>query len=109
MTTWIESVGHRALLTPAGLRARLRFTDSALAAAVSVPESLRREVRSETAEQLWRCGVRQLPMIGLLGLALGLLVVGQAVALLRQVSAQRYMGTVMVTAGMRGLRPLLTA
>jgi phospholipid/cholesterol/gamma-HCH transport system permease protein len=40
---------------------------------------------------------------------LGLLIVGQAVALLRQVSAQHYMGTVMVTVVMRELGPLLTA
>ena len=50
-----------------------------------------------------------MPLIGLLGVALGLLVVGQAVALLRQVSAQQYMGTVMVTVVIRELGPLLTA
>ncbi len=107
--TWVESVGHRALRSPAGLRARWRFANAALAAAVSVPRSLRAEVRAQTAEQLWRYGVRQLPLVALLGLALGLLIVGQAVALLRQVSAQHYMGTVMVAVVMRELGPLLTA
>lgn len=105
----MEGVGERALRSPAGLRARWRFANTALTAAVSVPRSLRAEVRAQTAEQLWRCGVRQLPLVALLGLALGLLVVGQAVALLRQVSAQHYMGTVMVTVIMRELGPLLTA
>jgi phospholipid/cholesterol/gamma-HCH transport system permease protein len=66
-------------------------------------------VRQETSQQVWNAGVRQLPLIGFLGIALGLLVVGQAVALLRQVSAQQYMGTVMVTVVMRELGPLLTA
>ena len=47
-------------------------------------------------------------MVALIGLALGLLVVGQAVALLQQVNARHYMGTVMVTVVMRELGPLLT-
>ena len=106
--TWVESLGLHALRSPSGLRARWRFANAALTAAVSVPRSLRTEVRAQTAEQLWRYGVRQLPLVALLGLALGLLVVGQAVALLRQVSAQHYIGTVMVTVVMRELGPLLT-
>ncbi len=109
MSTWVETIGHRALQSPAGLRHRWQFGRSALTAAVTVPRSLRREVRAQTAVQLWRCGIRQIPIIAVLGLALGLLVVGQAVALLRQVSAQQYMGTVMVTVVMRELGPLLTA
>ena len=106
--TWIEGVGHRALRSPSALRARLRFAHATLTAAVSVPRSRRAEVRRETSEQLWRSGVRQLPMVALIGLALGLLVVGQAVALLQQVNARHYMGTVMVTVVMRELGPLLT-
>jgi phospholipid/cholesterol/gamma-HCH transport system permease protein len=106
--SWIEDVGHRALRSPSALRTRLRFVHATLTAAVSVPRSLRAEVRRETSGQLWRCGVRQLPMVAVIGLALGLLVVGQAVALLQQVNAQHYMGTVMVVVVMRELGPLLT-
>jgi phospholipid/cholesterol/gamma-HCH transport system permease protein len=106
--SWVESVGHRALRSPSALRARLRFTQATLTAAMSVPRSLRAEARARTTEQLWRYGVRQLPMVAVLGLALGLLVVGQAVALLQEVNAQHYMGTVMVTVVMRELGPLLT-
>lgn len=100
--TWVETVGQRAMGSPAGLRARLRFGAAALGAALGAPRTL-------TREHLWQSGVRQLPLIAFLGVALGLLVVGQAVALLKQVSAQRYMGTVMVTVVMRELGPLLTA
>lgn len=107
--TWIETVGHRALLAPSGIRQRFSFGYAALSASLTVPRSLRREVRLQTREQLWRAGLRQLPIIALLGGALGLLIVGQAVALLRQVGAQQYMGTVMVTVVMRELGPLLTA
>jgi phospholipid/cholesterol/gamma-HCH transport system permease protein len=99
--TWIEAVGHRALRSPAGLRARWRFATAAVAAALGR--------RPPMGEFVMRYGVRQLPMIALLGVVLGLLVVGQAVALLRQVGAQRFVGTVMVTVVMRELGPLLTA
>ena len=107
--TWVESIGLRTLQSPSGLRARWRFAKTALAATVSVPRPLRAEVHARVIEHLWRCGVRQVPLIALLGLALGLLIVGQSVALLRQVGAQHYMGTVMVTVVMRELGPLLTA
>jgi len=101
MQTWIENIGQRTLRSPSGIRHRLRFVHATFRA---VPVS-----RAAVAEQIWRSGVRQLPLIGLVGLTLGLLVVGQAVALLRQVSAQRYIGTVMVTVVLRELGPLLAA
>jgi phospholipid/cholesterol/gamma-HCH transport system permease protein len=107
--SWVESVGHRAMRSPAGLRTRFQFGYTAVTASLMTPHPLRAEVRAQTREQLWRSGVRQLPMIALLGAALGLLVVGQAFALLREVGAQHYMGTVMVTVVMRELGPLLTA
>jgi phospholipid/cholesterol/gamma-HCH transport system permease protein len=97
------------MASPSGLRHRWRFGRAALTATLTVPAGVKRAVKSETRAQLWNAGVRQLPLIGFLGIALGLLVVGQAVALLRQVSAQQYMGTVMVTVVMRELGPLLTA
>lgn len=50
-----------------------------------------------------------MPLVSFVGLALGVLVIGQAVSLLQQVSAQNYMGTVMVMVVLRELGPLLTA
>jgi phospholipid/cholesterol/gamma-HCH transport system permease protein len=52
--------------------------------------------------------VRLLPMIGFLGLALGLVIVGQTAALPSKVGAHEYIGTVMVTVVVRELGPLLT-
>jgi len=101
MQTWVDNLGQRALHSPAGLRARWRFANAALTAAL--------HARPPIAEFVWRYGVRQLPIVALLGAVLGLLVVGQAVALLRQVGAQHFVGTVMVTVVMRELGPLLTA
>ena len=98
---WVQTVGQRTLHSPAGLRARWRFANAAITAAL--------HVRPPISEFVWRYGVRQLPIIALLGAVLGLLVVGQAVALLRQVGAQHFVGTIMVTVVMRELGPLLTA
>jgi phospholipid/cholesterol/gamma-HCH transport system permease protein len=60
-------------------------------------------------DQIHRSGVRLLPMISFLGCALGLVVIGQTVALLSRVGATDYAGTVMVTAIVRELGPLVTA
>ena len=59
--------------------------------------------------QLSRSGLRLLPMIAFLGLALGLVIIGQTVSLLTRVGANAYLGTVMVTVVVRELGPLLTA
>ena len=59
--------------------------------------------------QIWNAGVRLLPMISFIGAALGLVIVGQTVALLSRVGAQQYIGTVMVTVIVRELGPLVTA
>jgi phospholipid/cholesterol/gamma-HCH transport system permease protein len=95
-------LGERVLRAPADLRHRWRFARAAVVAALRAP-------RTATRREIYRAGVRQLPLTGLVGLALGLLVIGQAVALLRQVSAQKYIGTVMVTVVLRELGPLLAA
>lgn len=59
--------------------------------------------------QVDRAGVRLLPGIVLLGLALGLVIVGQTVPLLQKVGAGQYAGTVMVAVLIRELGPLATA
>lgn len=59
--------------------------------------------------QVDRAGVRLLPGIVFFGLVLGLVIVGQTVALLQKVGAEQYAGTVMVTVLIRELGPLATA
>ena len=107
--SWLAGVGQRVLRSPAGFWNRVRFGRAAIAATCRVPQAERAALRAATAAQVWRCGIRQLPVVGFVGLALGVLVIGQAVSLLQQVSAQRYMGTVMVMVVLRELGPLLTA
>jgi len=59
--------------------------------------------------ELNRAGLSLLPMFLFMALALGLLVIGQAVAWLTRVGAIDYLGSIMVIAVVRELGPLLTA
>jgi phospholipid/cholesterol/gamma-HCH transport system permease protein len=64
-------------------------------------------IRPLLCEQVYRAGVRLLPMVGFLALALGLAIIGQTVALLTRLGAQELVGTVMVTVVVRALGPLI--
>ncbi|HNQ88829.1 MAG TPA: ABC transporter permease [Verrucomicrobiota bacterium] len=66
-------------------------------------------VRPLILAQIARCGVRLLPMVSFVAFALGFVVIGQTVALLSQVGATQWVGTVMVTAVIRELGPLTVA
>jgi phospholipid/cholesterol/gamma-HCH transport system permease protein len=59
--------------------------------------------------QIYRAGIRLLPIVGFLACALGLVVIGQTVSLLGRVGVQDLAGTVVVTAVVRELGPLVTA
>lgn len=61
--------------------------------------------------QIQRAGLRLLPMISFLALALGLVIIGQSVALLNKygAGAQNYAGVIMVAVVVRELGPLVTA
>jgi phospholipid/cholesterol/gamma-HCH transport system permease protein len=56
-----------------------------------------------------RSGVRLLPMVSFLAVALGLVIIGQTVFLLTRVGAQQFIGPVMVTVVVRELGPIATA
>jgi len=59
--------------------------------------------------QIHRAGVRLLPIVSFVALALGLVVIGQTVALLSRVGATTYAGAIMVTVVVHELGPLITA
>lgn len=62
------------------------------------------------AKEIYRAGVRQLPMFLFASLALGFLVIGQTVSLLTRVgAANNLLGSIMVLVVVRELGPLLTA
>ncbi len=60
-------------------------------------------------QELARSGLRLLPMILFLAVALGLVIIGQTVSLLTRVGVNTLLGTVMVTVVVRELGPLITA
>jgi phospholipid/cholesterol/gamma-HCH transport system permease protein len=66
-------------------------------------------IRPMIRHEIHRTGVRLLPMILFLAAALGLVVIGQTVALLKKVGAQEYIGIVMVTVVVRELGPVIAA
>ncbi|MBI5396064.1 MAG: ABC transporter permease [Verrucomicrobia bacterium] len=91
------------------VRGLMAFGLIALSVAVTKAGVARRVVRPLIRAQVYRAGVRLLPMITFLGVALGLIIIGQTVSLLTRVGAQGYIGTVMVTVVVREIGPLLTA
>lgn len=59
--------------------------------------------------QIHRAGLKLLPMVTFLAIAIGFVVIGQTVVLLQKASAQTWAGTVMVSVIVRELGPLVTA
>lgn len=96
----------RLILTVQGLGAFALIT---LGVMFSKLGTARPVLRPLIRAQLAQAGVRLLPMVLFLAAALGLVVIGQTVSLLSRVGANEYLGTVMVTAVVRELGPLLTA
>jgi phospholipid/cholesterol/gamma-HCH transport system permease protein len=60
-------------------------------------------------QELSRSGVKLLPMFLFLSIAMGLVVIGQAVSWLTRVNANQFLGTIMVLSVVRELGPLMTA
>ncbi len=102
-------LGHQLLgliLTVQGLGAFLLITLGVMFARLgALPRMLRPMIAAQTA----RAGLRLLPMVTFLAVALGLVVIGQTVSLLSRVGATGYLGVVMVTAVVREIGPLVTA
>jgi phospholipid/cholesterol/gamma-HCH transport system permease protein len=66
-------------------------------------------MRPLVQEQVFRAGIRVLPIVLFLGAALGLVIVGQTVLLLVQVGQRDLVGPMMVTVMVRELAPLTAA
>jgi phospholipid/cholesterol/gamma-HCH transport system permease protein len=66
-------------------------------------------VRPMIRHEIARAGLKLLPMFLFLAVALGLLVIGQTVAVLARVGAINYLGTIMVVVVVREMGPLLAA
>jgi phospholipid/cholesterol/gamma-HCH transport system permease protein len=66
-------------------------------------------IRPMVRHEIARAGLNLLPMFLFLAVAMGLLVIGQTVAVLARVGAINYLGTIMVVVVVRELGPLLAA
>lgn len=106
---YLDGAGDRTLQGAAALRELAAFGLIALGVMVSRFGAARTVVRPLIFAQIRQSGLRLLPMTTFLGVSLGLLIIGQTVALLTRVGAQGYVGTVMVSVVIRELGPLLTA
>ncbi len=85
------------------------FTLIALGVILTKGRVARRLIWPACAQQISRSGVRLLPMFLFISCALGLLVIGQAVAWLTRVGAISYLGAIMVIVVVRELGPLVAA
>jgi phospholipid/cholesterol/gamma-HCH transport system permease protein len=106
---YVAATGGRVLRFADELRELGAFAVITLGVLLTKSGQSKAVVRPLLFEQIWSAGVRLLPMVSFLGVALGLVIIGQTVALLTKVGAQEYIGTVMVTVVVRELGPLLTA
>jgi phospholipid/cholesterol/gamma-HCH transport system permease protein len=102
-------VSLRALRTVEAARVLGAFSLITLGVMVTKAGVASRVIGPMVREQIRRAGVRLLPMVGFVGAALGLVIIGQTVFLLSRVGAQELAGTVMVTVIVRELGPLVTA
>jgi len=107
--SYLNFVGMWLLRFMDTLRGLVAFGVITLSVAVTKAGVARRVTRPLLRAQIHRAGVRLLPTTAFLGVALGLIIIGQTVALLTRVGAQGYIGTVMVTVLVREIGPLLTA
>src|SRR5690242_20584798 len=88
--SYLAMVGSLMLQFLRTLREIGAFAVITLGVMVTPTRTTRAVVRPLIFQQLWQSGVRLLPMLAFLALALGMLIVGQTVALLTHVGAQQY-------------------
>ncbi len=106
--SFFERTGRRVIELLLLSRALGAFALISLSVMLVRRDSPRRVMRPLIRAQIRNAGVRLLPVITLLGTALGLLVIAQTTALLTRLGAQQYVGIVMVTVVVRELGPVLT-
>ncbi len=105
----LDAIGRsiiRFMQTAQGL---IAFTLITLGVAFTKFNASARLIHPLIRSQIYRAGLQLLPMISFLACALGLMIIGQTVALLTRVGAQNLAGTVMVTVVVRELGPLAAA
>jgi phospholipid/cholesterol/gamma-HCH transport system permease protein len=85
----------------------IAFTLITLGTLVTKAGHARSLIHPLIAQQLFRSGARMVPMVCFLGVLIGVVVVGQAVAKLQEVGAENLIGVLLVTVVVRELSPLI--
>ncbi len=106
---YTDAIGRRIIGFIYTVEAVVAFALITLGVAVTRIRASSRVIHPIIRHQVYRAGLRLLPMTGFLACALGFLIIGQTVALLNRVGAQSLAGTVMVTVVVRELGPLAAA
>jgi phospholipid/cholesterol/gamma-HCH transport system permease protein len=106
---YAELLGARIVGAITVLRELAAFAVITIGVTLAKFNAAKRVVHPLIFTQIWNAGVRLLPMIGFIGAAFGVLIIGQTLPLLSRFGAEEYIGTVMVTVIVRELGPLLTA
>ena len=106
---YLDATGYGVLQVATVVRELMAFAMITLGVTLTKFRVARRVIRPLVYQQIWNSGVRVLPMVSFLAMALGLLIIGQTVALLAKVGEEGYIGTIMVAVVIRELGPLLAA
>lgn len=106
---WLSLAGRRLIGLTDTIHGLGAFALITLGVALTKFGKASQVVHPHIRAQIHRAGVRLLPMLFFLSLALGFVIIGQTVSLLSRVGATDYTGLIMVTVVVRELGPLITA
>ena len=107
--SYVGFVGSKLVRFILAVHALGAFALITLGVIVSKFGTARQIVLPLTLRQIDRAGLRLFPLATFLAVGLGLIIIGQTVSVLTRVGADQFLGTVMVTAVVRELGPLVTA
>ncbi|MEO8429713.1 MAG: ABC transporter permease [Verrucomicrobiota bacterium] len=106
---FFRAIGYRLLEITRTVRGVGAFTLITMGVAVTKFNVASHVIHPLIRHQIYRSGLRLMPMISFLAFALGFVVIGQTVSLLSRVGAEHFTGTIMVTVVVRELGPLVAA
>jgi phospholipid/cholesterol/gamma-HCH transport system permease protein len=107
--SWLSAVGLAWIGTVDTVERIAAFTVITLGTTARKWNTAPRVVRPLIRQQIARSGVRVLPIVAFLGLALGFVFIGQTVALLSRVGATNLTGVLLVSVLVRELCPITAA
>lgn len=107
--TLLNRAGHSVIGWQETIRDLGAFALITLGAIATKFDHARSLTRPMIRYEIYRCGIRLLPMICFIGLALGLVIIGQTVSLQTKVGAQEYGGLIIVSVVVRELGPIIAA